>query len=57
MALWVYKILRLANKTAEDSVVVVFAGYQSGIFQFDSLRWPVFNSRLTKFVLGSSEGI
>ena len=50
---WVYKIIRLGNKTAEGSVVVVAAGYQSGESQVGSRGWSVFNSRFAKFVLGS----
>ena len=32
-------------------------GYHLGVSQFDSSKWLIFNSTLTKFVLGGSGGI
>ena len=54
---WVYKILRLVNIRAEDSVVLVTAGYLSIASQFYFREWLVFNSRFTKFVLESNWSI
>ena len=45
---------RFANLTAEDSVVVLTAGYQSRVTQLGSRGRLVFNSRFTKLALGSS---
>ena len=37
--------------------MVETAAYKSGVSQVDSSKWSVFNSRIMKFVLGSSGGI
>ena len=54
---WVYKILRLIHIRAEESVVLVTAGYLSIVSQFYFRERLVFNSRFTKFVLESSWSI
>ena len=44
----------LAYSTTVDRVAVVKVGYQLASFLFDSRGWPSFDSRFTKFVMGSS---
>ena len=51
---WQYKILKLANISVENSLVVVNVSYCSGVFQFNSRGWPALYSRYTTFVLRSS---
>ena len=52
----VYKIIRLTKSIAADSEAVVTAVFQLGMSQFVSPGWLAFNSRFTKFVLGTSGG-
>ena len=37
--------------------MVVTVNHQSGLFQYNTRRWAIFDCRFTKFVLGSSEDI
>ena len=51
---WIYNVLWLFLLTAEDSVVAVTMGFQSGRPQFDSHRWPILDSCFIMFMFSSS---
>ena len=56
--LWMgIKILWLFSVAAEDSIVVVTIGNQSGRSQFDSHQWPILNTRFIIFMFSSSGGM
>ena len=56
--LWMgIKILWLFSVAAEDSIVVVTIGNQSGGPQFDSRQWPILDSRFIIFMFSSSGGM
>ena len=56
--LWMgIKILWLFSVAAEDSIVVVTIGNQSGGCQFDFCQWPILNSCFVIFMFSSSGGM
>ena len=56
--LWMgIKILWLFSVAAEDSIVVVTIGNQSGGPQCDSRQWPILNSHFIMFMFSSSGGM
>ena len=52
-----YTILLLFLVAADDSIVVVTIGNQSGRLQFDSRGWPILDSRFVIFLFSSSGGL